>query len=83
MKTKMIAMLLPALIWLAACDSTRDERVDDDADTEVRVEERNTPPERDTVFIGVDEKEDPDRKGVEIRVEEDSGDVDFEIKGGN
>ena len=76
-------MLLPALFWLAACDSARDERRDDDADTEVRVEERNTPPDRDTVFIGVDDKDNEDRRGVEIRVEEDSGDVDFEIKGGN
>ena len=81
MKTKIFALLFPAMIWLAACDSPGEEKVEEN-NTEVRVEENNTPPERDTVFIGVEGK-DEEKSGVEIKVEEKEGDVDFEIKGGN
>lgn len=80
MKTKIMATLLPVIMGLAACDSpreeAREERVNDRRDVDVRVEERRPAPDRDTVFIGVENKEE-EKRGVEIRVEEGG---DFEIK---
>ncbi len=80
MKTKLIAFMLPVIIGLAACDSPREEAKEEnsgDRDVNVRVEDRRPAPvERDTVFIGVENKEE-EKRGVEIRVE-DGG--DFEIK---
>ncbi|MGI8892416.1 MAG: hypothetical protein ACR2GN_03045 [Bacteroidia bacterium] len=80
MKTKLIAFMLPVIFGVAACDSPREEAREetrDDRDVNVRVEDRRSAPaERDTVFIGVENKEE-ERKGVEIKVEEGG---DFEIK---
>jgi hypothetical protein len=81
MKTKLNAFLLPVILGLAACDSPKEEVRDEREGAAVRIEDRKTIPERDTVFIGVENKEE-EKRGVEIRVEE-GGDFEIKRKRGN